>query len=90
MAVYTEVSDDELADFLAGYEVGALLSYNLSCAQARLGRIDDAIASLSDAIDRGFAAPNALLEDPDLAPLRIHPRFPDLLARTRANQERKR
>ena len=69
---------------------GALLSYNLSCAQARLGRIDDAIASLSDAIDRGFAAPNALLEDPDLAPLRIHPRFPDLLARTRANQERKR
>jgi homoserine kinase type II len=27
MAVYTEVSDDELADFLAGYEVGALLSY---------------------------------------------------------------
>ena len=27
MAVYTEVSDDELADFIAGYGLGALLSY---------------------------------------------------------------
>jgi homoserine kinase type II len=27
MAVYTEVSDDELANFIASYEVGALLSY---------------------------------------------------------------
>jgi homoserine kinase type II len=27
MAVYTEVSDDELTGFLAGYDVGALLSY---------------------------------------------------------------
>ena len=27
MAVYTEVSDDELGVFIAGYEVGALLSY---------------------------------------------------------------
>src|SRR5262245_66662271 len=27
MAVYTEVSDDELAAFIASYELGALLSY---------------------------------------------------------------
>src|SRR6516225_5727550 len=27
MAVYTEVADDELALFIASYEVGALLSY---------------------------------------------------------------
>ena len=27
MAVYTEVSDDELAAFIASYDVGALLSY---------------------------------------------------------------
>src|SRR5262252_2023408 len=27
MAVYTEVSDDELAAFIADYDVGALLSY---------------------------------------------------------------
>ena len=69
---------------------GALLSYNLSCAQARLGRIDDAIASLSDAIDRGFASPRSLLEDSDLGPVRSDPRFPGLLARARTNQERKR
>ena len=27
MAVYTEVPDDELADFIASYDVGELLSY---------------------------------------------------------------
>lgn len=27
MAVYTQVSDDELTSFIASYEVGALLSY---------------------------------------------------------------
>jgi len=27
MAVYTEVSDDELASFIASYDLGALLSY---------------------------------------------------------------
>src|SRR4029450_8176079 len=27
MAVYTEVSDDDLADFIASYDLGALLSY---------------------------------------------------------------
>ncbi|MEZ5843255.1 MAG: homoserine kinase [Hyphomicrobiaceae bacterium] len=27
MAVYTEVSDDELADFIAGYDIGTLVSY---------------------------------------------------------------
>lgn len=69
---------------------GALLSYNLSCAQARLGHIDDAVVSLSDAIDRGFAAPDSLLEDPDLGPVRADPRFTTLLTRTRANRDRKR
>jgi hypothetical protein len=66
----------------------ALLSYNLSCAQARLGRVDDALASLSDAIDRGWAAPEDLLQDPDLAPVRADPRFGALLARARANRGR--
>ena len=27
MAVYTEVTDDELAQFIASYDLGALLSY---------------------------------------------------------------
>ena len=71
------------------FNPGALLSYNLACAQARLGRIDDSIASLSDAIDRGFAAPDSLLEDPDLGPVRADPRFTALLTRTRANRDRK-
>ena len=67
-----------------------LLSYNLSCAQGRLGRIDDSIPSLSDAIDRGFADPEALLKEPRPRPVRADPRFPLLFARTRANEDRKR
>ena len=69
---------------------GALLSYNLACAQARLGHVDEALASLSDSIDRGFAASADLLRDPDLAPLRGDPRFSTLLTRTRTNEERRR
>lgn len=68
---------------------GVLLSYNLACAQARLGRIDEALASLSDSIDRGLAAPDELLHDPDLGPVRADPRFSGLLARTKANRERR-
>ena len=69
---------------------GALLSYNLACAQARLGRIDEALGNLSDSIDRGFADPDDLLHDPDLGPVRADPRFSGLLTRTRANKERRR
>jgi tetratricopeptide (TPR) repeat protein len=67
-----------------------LLSYNLACAQARLGHVDEALASLSDSIERGFAASDDLLHDPDLAPLRGDPRFSALLTRTRSNEERRR
>ena len=67
-----------------------LLSYNLACAQARLGQVDEALGSLSDSIDRGFAARDDLLHDPDLAPLRGDPRFSGLLARTKGNEERRR
>jgi hypothetical protein len=67
-----------------------LLSYNLACAQARLGRVDEALASLGDSIERGFAASDDLLRDPDLAPLRGDPRFSSLLARTKNNEERRR
>jgi hypothetical protein len=68
---------------------GVLLSYNLACAQARLGKIEEALASLSDSIDRGLAAPEELLHDPDLGPVRADPRFSGLLARTKANRERR-
>jgi hypothetical protein len=91
-----------LAAVLLGYNPGALeayqrarvfapsalLSYNLACAQARLGRVDDAVNSLSDAVDRGWAAPDDLLQDPDLGPVRADGRFTALLARARANRER--
>jgi hypothetical protein len=51
--------------------------------------VDEALASLSDSIDRGFAASEDLLQDPDPA-LRGDPRFSALLARTKSNEERRR
>jgi len=65
----------------------ALLSYNLACAQARLGRINDAMNNLSDSIERGFADPDGLLQDPDLGPVRADPKFRALLDRARANRD---
>ena len=55
--------------------------YNLACAYARVGRIDDAFAELNRAIDEGFEGAKLLAEDPDLTSLRADPRFAALAAR---------
>ena len=39
MAVYTEVSDDELATFIASYDLGALLSYKGIAEASRIPTI---------------------------------------------------
>jgi tetratricopeptide (TPR) repeat protein len=55
--------------------------YNLACAYARTGRLDEALARLEAALAAGFADRALLATDPDLAPLRDDPRFAALLAR---------
>jgi tetratricopeptide (TPR) repeat protein len=69
-----------LAGGLAGFRRGVAL-YNLACAYARLGRVDDALARLESAIGAGFATRQEIEHDPDLEPLRADPRFAALLAR---------
>ena len=59
--------------------------YNVACAYAELGRADDAI----DLLERAMPGASThrqewLRQDPDLAPLRDHPRFVALLARLAA------
>jgi len=56
--------------------------YNVACAQARLGRIDEAFASLGEAIDAGFADTALLQSDPDLQALADDPRLASLAERT--------
>lgn len=60
--------------------------YNQACARARLGRTDDALASLGAALEAGYADLDRVAGDPDLDALRGEQRFEDLLARARARQ----
>jgi len=54
--------------------------YNAACANALLGRREEAFAWLGRAIAAGFANRSLLRTDPDLASLRDDPRFAALLA----------
>ena len=55
--------------------------YNLACCQSRLGRTEDALASLERAIDRGFNNAQHIQQDADLAGLRKTAEFAALLKR---------
>jgi TolB-like protein len=55
--------------------------YNVACLYALEGEIESAIAALEEAFAVGFANREWIERDPDLDPLRDHPRFQALLAR---------
>lgn len=61
----------------------AELNYNLGCAFAIAGRLDDAIRSLNRAADSGWFEVRNAAVDEDLSPLRGRPDFEKFLARTR-------
>ena len=52
-----------------------IAQYNLACSYSLLGRIDEAFASLQEAIQCGYRDLDHLRNDPDLAPIRRDPRF---------------
>ncbi|MDP1826771.1 MAG: hypothetical protein Q8L48_26100 [Archangium sp.] len=52
---------------------------DLGCALARAGDRDEAVASVRTAITLGFHSPAFLVKDDDLASLRSHPAFPELV-----------
>jgi Flp pilus assembly protein TadD len=60
------------------------LWYNLACAQARVGRKRDALASLTRALDEKIPNPAQIAEDADLVSLRGEPEWAGLLARATA------
>ncbi len=56
--------------------------YNVACLYALEGEADRALACLEETVrDRRFAHPEWIAHDPDLDPLRDHPRFQQLLDR---------
>jgi TolB-like protein/cytochrome c-type biogenesis protein CcmH/NrfG len=58
-----------------------MLLYNVGCIYSMLGRCDDALECLSQAAARGLTQRGWYENDSNLAPLRTHPRFQQLLAR---------
>ena len=55
--------------------------YNMACALAVMGRIDEAIDTLEKAVDEGYDDYDWMRMDGDLKNLHEHPRFKNLLER---------
>jgi adenylate cyclase len=57
-----------------------VMLYNCTCFYSLLGEVDQAIETLRQAITAGYANFAWLKQDPDITPLRDHPKFQALLA----------
>ena len=57
--------------------------YNVACAYARAGRLDQALDTLEEALDRAVTNLAWIANDPDWSELRGHSRFQELLNRLR-------
>jgi tetratricopeptide (TPR) repeat protein len=64
--------------------------YNLACSLAILGQTDPALDALEQAVGRGYADAEYMLDDSDLESLRNEPRFVDLIVRLRQPAARER
>jgi tetratricopeptide (TPR) repeat protein len=69
----------------ADLELAAAAFYNEACVRARRQQPDDALKSLEEALELGFAEStrglSTLIKDPDLDPIREQPKFKELLAK---------
>lgn len=54
------------------------IAYNIACAHARAGRLEEAMVWIKRAVAAGYDDVKALANDPDLEPLRDHPEFAQL------------
>jgi hypothetical protein len=57
------------------------VQYNVACVYALLGDVERAIDCLEKSITRGWVQREWMEHDPDLEPVRSHPRFQALLRR---------
>jgi hypothetical protein len=73
------------------YAPGGFVLYNLACAQARKGDLEESFQALEDAMKHGFTQVDEMARDPDLHVLQAQDpvRFAALLQRGRANAARR-
>jgi tetratricopeptide (TPR) repeat protein len=77
---YAEVSD-RLAGLVAANPQYPMLFFNLACCESQCGRIADAVAHLSRAVEMSEEFQQAAKADADLDPIRNEPRFRQLIDR---------
>lgn len=65
----------------AGGEEDAGIYFNLACGYSRQGEKARALEALESSVKLGWADPKAMVDDPDLAPLRDDPKFKALVDR---------
>jgi tetratricopeptide (TPR) repeat protein len=68
-----------ITDALARYEDRGILTYNLACAEARLGETDSAVEHLRTALELRPRLATLAGEDTDLDAIRDDPRFAELV-----------
>jgi serine/threonine protein kinase len=61
--------------------------YNVACLYSLEGETEKAVACLEEAVERGFGNASWIEHDPDLDPVRDHPRFAVLLERVASGGE---
>lgn len=62
--------------------------FNMACAYSHVGQQQKALEALGRALDLGWADPKAMVDDPDLQPLRERPEFKALVDRAWDLKER--
>jgi TolB-like protein/Flp pilus assembly protein TadD len=87
-AVFAELGEPErsadwVARALAVDPDDAIIAYNSACVYTRLGKLDDALRCLEMSIGHGGPFYGWVENDPDLDPLRDHPRFRELMEQHR-------
>ncbi|MEO8193292.1 MAG: protein kinase [Gemmatimonadales bacterium] len=83
---HATLKNEERSMFFAGRAIAAdpddpMLLYNAACNYSQLGRVDEAISALEQAVDRGYGDRPWMEHDSDLDPLRPMPRYKALLER---------
>jgi hypothetical protein len=74
------LNTEERSVFFAGRAIAAdpddpMLLYNVACNYAQLGRTDDALMALEQAVDRGYGDKSWMEHDSDLDAIRPLPRY---------------
>jgi hypothetical protein len=63
--------------------------YNMACAHAQLGQIDDSIACLETALEQGFDNFSTILGDPDLEVIKKEASFVKLMSKYNKSDDKK-